>query len=321
MKTRIQYIDRLKGLAMLFVVMGHLVCFTMYDSWDMAAQDYILDIVSTFHMPLFMFLSGLVITEPPAWRKLGQKLPRFMMPFITFGTLYVLVAGLTLGYFWTDNFKAGYWYLWVLSIFYGLLALFKIRNVSGGWQFATSVIIYLCMRGAAAYLPGEVAGILSLTKCIDMWPFFILGYFCNMYHVIGQKLNNTVFTVALIGFIPLYVLFHNNIVHHLVQSLSLCAIIILVYLFREREHEVSNVEQFLSFVGRNSLDVYIIQYFMFRIINMKVLAEWLRSTNNYLFEVLLVIAVAAIVSTICVYIGKILRHSNFLHLVCYGHRK
>ena len=50
---------------MLCVVLGHIVCFTMYDTWDIAVQDINLAFVSTFHMPLFMFLSGFVIQTPP----------------------------------------------------------------------------------------------------------------------------------------------------------------------------------------------------------------------------------------------------------------
>lgn len=59
-KIRIQYIDRLKGLAIILVVMGHIFGFSQPD-------DPITKFIYTFHMPLFMFLSGLVITTPPQY--------------------------------------------------------------------------------------------------------------------------------------------------------------------------------------------------------------------------------------------------------------
>jgi fucose 4-O-acetylase-like acetyltransferase len=56
--VRLQYIDRLKGLAIILVVMGHIIGFSQ-------PEDGINTFIYTFHMPLFMFLSGLVISAPP----------------------------------------------------------------------------------------------------------------------------------------------------------------------------------------------------------------------------------------------------------------
>ncbi len=64
--TRVQYIDRLKGLAIILVVMGHIFGFSQ-------PEDGINTFIYTFHMPLFMFLSGLVISAPPISRKCLQN--------------------------------------------------------------------------------------------------------------------------------------------------------------------------------------------------------------------------------------------------------
>lgn len=62
-RKRIDYIDRMKGLAILLVVMGHLYQFSYHDT-----QSVVPAIIGSFHMPLFLFLSGLVaysgITPP-----------------------------------------------------------------------------------------------------------------------------------------------------------------------------------------------------------------------------------------------------------------
>ena len=59
MTSRYEYIDRLKGLAILLVVMGHLMAFSL-----IASRNPIFTVISSFHMPLFMFLSGLVVSNP-----------------------------------------------------------------------------------------------------------------------------------------------------------------------------------------------------------------------------------------------------------------
>lgn len=63
MKNRIDYIDRMKGLAIFLVVLGHVYMFSFNKS-----ESVLPSIIGSFHMPLFMFLSGLVsfsaITPP-----------------------------------------------------------------------------------------------------------------------------------------------------------------------------------------------------------------------------------------------------------------
>ena len=66
MNDRIQYIDRLKGLAILLVVIGHLMAFCTHGE-----RNPIYEVICSFHMPLFMFLSGLVLTyTPPLYCKI-----------------------------------------------------------------------------------------------------------------------------------------------------------------------------------------------------------------------------------------------------------
>lgn len=64
-KCHYMYIDRLKGGAMLLVVIGHIVAFSIGQKGNPISQA-----ISSFHMPLFIFLSGLVISTPPILRKL-----------------------------------------------------------------------------------------------------------------------------------------------------------------------------------------------------------------------------------------------------------
>ena len=60
MKQRVEYIDRLKGFAILCVVIGH---FTLWAIGRL--NDPLHDFVYLYHMPLFFFLSGIVISAAP----------------------------------------------------------------------------------------------------------------------------------------------------------------------------------------------------------------------------------------------------------------
>lgn len=65
MKSRIHYIDRLKGFAILLVIMGH-----VYGMALDLTNEIVYKVICSFHMPLFMFLSGLVASSgitAPYW--------------------------------------------------------------------------------------------------------------------------------------------------------------------------------------------------------------------------------------------------------------
>ena len=68
MSSRIEYIDRLKGLAILAVVMGHIIYFVFHLS-----DDPVWGYIYSFHVPLFIFLSGYVIFTPPPFVKINKK--------------------------------------------------------------------------------------------------------------------------------------------------------------------------------------------------------------------------------------------------------
>lgn len=110
---RIQYVDRLKGFAMLAVIFGHIYFFFIYDK-----EFYIAYFLSTFHMPLFMFLSGWVISSPPNFSKLLVKIASFVSPFLFVGSAFVLFYHKELSTLFESEVKNGYWYLFVLSILY-----------------------------------------------------------------------------------------------------------------------------------------------------------------------------------------------------------
>ena len=55
---RIPYIDALKGLAILCVVLGHVANGQLMDPFTQTAYFFVYNIIHTFHMVLFVLLSG-----------------------------------------------------------------------------------------------------------------------------------------------------------------------------------------------------------------------------------------------------------------------
>ncbi len=61
MRNRVEYIDSLRGFAILLVVMGHLIQTNYRDGF----VHPIFNIIFSFHMPLFFFISGCSVGLKP----------------------------------------------------------------------------------------------------------------------------------------------------------------------------------------------------------------------------------------------------------------
>ena len=162
--------------------------------------------------------------------------------------------------------------------------------------------------------------LLSLGLCRANYPFFILGYFARKYNWMEWLVNNNwLFTIALLSFIPVYVMFHEGVFNHFIQILIILILIVILYVFKKRENDDSYMEKVLAFIGKNSLDVYVLHYFFFLIINLRGLALWFKSTGNILIESVMLVVFASGISLLCIYSGKLLKQSNLIRKYVYGH--
>lgn len=321
---RLQYIDRLKGFAMLSVVIGHIVCFCMYHNWDVASANPFLSAVNYYHMPLFMFLSGWVITELPSLHKLGRKLPRFLLPFGIIGTAYAFSLGQISWRWLMDDFKIGYWYLWVLAVYYILLMLVRPLFIGGGIvKFSIfAIIILILFRVLLMFLPSSVASLFSLPHIEAMWPYFIAGViFRHCKKLDSLTDNNNFMTICWLFSFVLYLLFANVNMGHGIQVFSLALALSFFCLFRHFEADNSRVSNLLAFIGRHSLDVYVFHYFFFQIISLLPFGVWVSQTKNYLIEGMVIIPLAVIIALLSIGVGWLIRQSHVLARVIFDEKQ
>ena len=117
-KQKLPYIDSLRGMAMLLVIMGHTIYFCIYQ--EQKFVDSVFSLICTFHVPLFFFLSGVVITSPPNLKKFLGKAYRFLVPMLIVGFINALLIG-NIHDFFLNGGHNGYWYLLTLTIFYMMM--------------------------------------------------------------------------------------------------------------------------------------------------------------------------------------------------------
>lgn len=76
MTQRLEYIDQLKGLAMLLVVIGHIIVFC-----GLGYDNIFIRNITMMNMPLFFFLNGLVISEKMSLKAYYVKRANFCYHF------------------------------------------------------------------------------------------------------------------------------------------------------------------------------------------------------------------------------------------------
>lgn len=265
---------------------------------------------------------------PQYWslRKLTRKLLRLLLPMFFFGLGFSLLIHhgsllKALGFIWAPE-KNGYWYLMSLSVFYVSLVVFRL-NKSG--RLLNEIIIAVC-TWAAFYLlwkyTAQERDLFCMLDCGNYYPFFILGVFARKYKLMERAAaHNWVFSVALIGYfvllaMPLPIYAADTLRRHI--FLPLCMVTVLSVLFLARHGKDSRLERCAAFVGRHTLDIYVIHYFFLMGFQLSTADVWLEATGNVLLSLMLSSAITLVVIALCIGVGQVLRRSRFISAVVYG---
>lgn len=325
---RFQYIDRLKGLAMFTVVMGHILVFGMNQRAD---TNYVEAFIISFNMPLFMFISGFVLKSVPAPRKLVVRLWRLLQPMLVVGILYVLFLGVDAKMFFCESYNLGYWYMKTLATFLIFLLPFALSG-----KTKHSVFFDLGIAALIWVLLSIIKDKFFNTFHDDpigmahfyLWIYFIGGFLCRKYDVVAvlsrHKALPWIFgTLYIIFFVfsfnPLshaccidWLYTYPNAVCFLAHS---NAVLFLVVVFQKREGSKATISNMLAFCGRKSLDIYLFHYFFIHIISL-----WggMKHISSYALQIPLDIIFAIVVSICAVAVGKLLHSNKFTGFLVFG---
>lgn len=313
---RIQYVDRLKGFAMLAVIFGHTYFFSFGDG-----DNFMVRFVSTFHMPLFMFLSGWVISSLPDIKKVFIKCASFLSPFLFVGLSFVLFYNKNVMVFIESNVKNGYWYLFVLSFFYVFLWSFRVvtQVVKSKWvDIIWAVLIYVFLIVLNLTLSEQWCNILSVYQSRSLWPLFIAGYLFRKYNLTETFLSkNVVFSCSMIGYAVTVYFFTKGYFRVFLLSAFL-SVPTFVYLFKKFESNHDIVSNALARIGRHSLDIYIYHFFFIFALRLSGWHEYFIATDNLLLESVIVAILSVAIAYSCIGIGYLVRQSEFLEKLIYG---
>lgn len=197
-KNRNQFVDIMRGIAMLLVVLQH----TMSGCTVGAEDSFIFNIAWSLQMPLFILISGYVnkygrtISEK---KDLGKYVKRrtiaYMLPWVVWS---FFVRGIILGQstfldienlFW--NMDYGYWFLstiWTISMIFGIATFVaeRVGKENVMLKQATLLIIYLVGMVLLIGI-GMVMGLsfFAIKLTLYYMPFYYAGY---LYSQVDDKI-------------------------------------------------------------------------------------------------------------------------------------
>lgn len=208
---RSNYINALKGLAIFLMLWGHCIQICIPYGCDFF-ENTVFKFIYSFHMPLFMLISGYLFYFSSEKRNLKELLLRRCTPllqtivfcgiltyFATTG-LFALINGDISAFFgagWLDSLS-GLWFLWsVLSASIALGIVCKITN-----KLWLQIILLIFGVVFVALFPNAINNIF-------MYPYYVIGfYFAKYKNKVFHRIINLKY-IAIVIF-PILLLFYEK---------------------------------------------------------------------------------------------------------------
>lgn len=308
-KERIAFIDVLKGVAIICVVLGHIVD-GYYKSNLYSNQNHIFwmifVIIYAFHMGLFFILSGYLygivyakLTISQKQNKIKNQIKKLLYVYIVW-CFFMWAFKLVLGKWANGDVRSidivlipvksidPYWYLYVLIIFYLFFSTRFIEKVRMKKVFIIVSIISII----ASWMP--IIRIFEISKVLYFAFFFYFGNYIAQNKVI---FNKNILIMAILAIILIILKFPSQIDR--IGGINwLCAIgisITLFWIFQSNE-KICKKCKILQICGRYSLEIYVMHCFLtafFRVLFYRL------GLNNVFYNITLNLILSTILPLLC----------------------
>lgn len=293
--NRMTFIDIAKGVAMLLVVMHHCG----------GSLDREMEVITKLDVPLFFLCSGYLAYKPVYAYKQEfiKKTKGILLPFVLVMCFISLLRSENIvGLFCNDITKSGYWFLEALYIVF-LIWWGQVFISSGNrlLQFISCIIIEAGLLGASKFLPESIDNIFCFSSLARYYPCFVAGAMLREYNI-GSIRNKWIgiglIVVAGLGFC--YPATSGDIDFMKSVAAYVASAILLFYFIKAIENELPRIfASQLSIIGRYSLNIYIIHFFLVPHIVVGL-------PDTFIFHLVYSLALAIVISYVSIAIGRLL---------------
>ena len=180
-------IDGLKYFLVCMVVLGHCIQPFRYDH---AVTGWLYGIIYSFHMPLFIILSGYFFRVEDSGKE-TKKCLRLLETFIIVTLVYWISSGMSYTWPLVRIGACPSWYLFSL-VCWRVTSSFALRKVTFKRLFAISllfsIVLYIVLN------KGE--GFFGIMRTAQFYPYFLLGY----------GIKQDVIKIRSFNYIPIYLI-------------------------------------------------------------------------------------------------------------------
>jgi len=315
-KKKYLEMDRLKGLGILLVLLGHSIIVYPINIQDISWCMFLHDFIYSFHMPLFFVVSGFLYANSskrlPYMKNLKKKSLRLLLPYFVF-SFFNLMTNYFLNDFVNrkvDNFGEAimdillhgkfYWFLYVLFMIFMIIPLLEKLFVN---KITTSLIVSILL---VLRYTGIGTKEFMLDLVLYYLVFFLCGYFLNRNYdkFLSLLKSKSIILIATVLFL-VFNIFSTGIPY----ILPLLGVFISLAIVLKVKNELWN--NLLSFMGDSTLQIYLMEEFLFVIF--RVILINILKVNNPAF-LIITFFVLKVISSIVI-IKFVVKKSNALRLI------
>lgn len=341
---RIGYIDAIRGFTILLVVMSHVSGFGLGFNGSNTFSYRI--IVESFFMPLFFFISGFVLyktdriwTVIDTWKFLVGKVSFLLVAPLIFMLALSQVKGNTFIEILFSNMKGGYWFTFSLFEYYVIYAVsrqlgfyMKFKNlVEDVFLLIIGFTIYLCTIWTLMeklHMMDGIGGLLNIPN-LHYYIFLVIGTLAKKHIIKLERLLDSKYFTALL--IAVFIVCHlvpslaniSSTVYSLVSSLSGVLLVFAFFRYYRMKFEMNDsnnigfIERQFIFVGRRTLDIYFIHYFLI-FSNLEAVLPNMAVINSPFIEFLMSLSISLIIVAISLLFSSVLRINPWLAWILFG---
>lgn len=327
---RIESIDILRGFAIILVVLGHIV------ESNGQPNSILYNWIYSFHMPLFMCISGFVTRHSYQLNSefnkghllyVYKKFRSIMVPYLVWGAL--------IQPFFFTNIQNKLDYIsimksmfvtntsfWFLPCIFGLIIIFSIymglkriiRKKS--WLIDFTILLILIINISGSYYFTHYDFLRSIQS-------YFLPFFIGVYAAENDKFRKFTFSnvhtyaIAIVIFSLVVGFFGVNtgVLNKFIRLITGILSLPICFYFVKHINFPVIVKNQLIFIGRNTLAVYLMHYYFLNAIN---LSAW--KENNVLINIFFLI-ISIMVIYICIGLSKFFEINPILSTLVLGKNK
>ncbi len=328
---RIEYIDAMRGFTMILVVYAHVLYFCL-DGPTMGFNR----IFYLFRLPCFFFISGWLF-ESVSCRPFLQVVRRkFMVQIVPTFIFLFLLAPPPEFFHQLGTLKGGYWFTFVLFVFF-VIYLLSVR-LCHRWCWLVALVVSVASFIYASWMnhlrvaspdQGLLSGVLDVMGflSVPLWRFYIffyIGTLVRRHFETFVRYTDLRWVVLMITvcFLAISLTPHpaSPVLEYLRFSVGGILGMFMVFVFFR--HSYSRLQRLrlsapLQYVGTRTLDIYLLHYFFLPRFLMPY-GEQLRAYDCQFLEFLVVMVVALIVLALSLLASYVIRLSPFLGHYLFG---